>query len=494
MNRYDFRRQFILGPVEQAPDAAWTTIRTGRAFLHAHPDLNVTHVRSKHVEVILLGYIFDAFSPARTDEEIVRELSDGAAFSALTRTLSRYGGTFAVVYRNATEWRLIQDAGGLREVHFTVAEELYAATQPELLREYVELSENRNPSAQAFMASEAFRRYGGIFPGDRTCYEAVRRLRPNHYLDLNTGASVRWWPASPRGNVDVEEAASRAAEMLRGFLEAAANRFSLSLGVTAGWDSRVLLAASRSIKDDVDFFTVQHPGRNKINRTDLKVARRLAVQMGVPLDVRPYSSEADPHYAEAFRRSISHARENVLGEWYHVFQLRHGAEMSINGNVSEVARQYFERETPDTPEKLSILLYGSAVPYVVEVYSEWLEEVTPRCARYGYDVMDLFYWEERIGNWGAKGRSEVHLVTEMYSPFDCLHLLELLMAVDRKERDKFGNRLYRMIVEKLWPGGMREPVNPRLKVRVGAWMKKLGVYGAYSWARLKLLNAVSSKQ
>ena len=97
------------------------------------------------------------------------------------------------------------------------------------------------------------------WPGESTLYKGVRHLLPNHYLDLSTGKTGRYWP-------------SRSVSMLRLMLSygvvrffyavsaSAANRFNLVVTLTAGWDSRLVLAASKDIRHQLSYMTLRQAG------------------------------------------------------------------------------------------------------------------------------------------------------------------------------------------------------------------------------------------
>src|SRR4029077_6543503 len=98
-----------------------------------------------------------------------------------------------------------------------------------------------------------------------------RCLLPNHSLDLHRWTIRRFWPRKARGRLPLKEAAEKGAKQLRALTLAASRRFPLSLPLTAGRDSRALLAAARDVAKEVHFFTLEMPDMIH-NRTDLRIA------------------------------------------------------------------------------------------------------------------------------------------------------------------------------------------------------------------------------
>jgi len=73
-------------------------------------------------------------------------------------------------------------------------------------------------------------------------------------LDLNSKGISRFWPNKALENQSPDNVAKKGAEYIRGCIQSAAERKSIHLGITAGWDSRVLLAASRNLSDKIYYY------------------------------------------------------------------------------------------------------------------------------------------------------------------------------------------------------------------------------------------------
>ena len=68
--RLFFRRQFILSTNPAYRFEDWNNINLdNEAFLSAHPDLEVTQSCSNGINLIVLGFILDPFSPTKTNQE-----------------------------------------------------------------------------------------------------------------------------------------------------------------------------------------------------------------------------------------------------------------------------------------------------------------------------------------------------------------------------------------------------------------------------------------
>jgi hypothetical protein len=93
------------------------------------------------------------------------------------------------------------------------------------------------------------------------------------------------------------------------------------------------------------------------------------------------------------------------------------------------------------------------------------------------DILDLFYWEHRMGSWQAQSQLEWDIVQEAYTPFNHRGLLELMLCVPAELRSAPNYPMYRMMMEALWPEVMGHPVNPStVKQRLVNILRSIGLY------------------
>ncbi len=84
------------------------------------------------------------------------------------------------------------------------------------------------------------------------------------------------------------------------------------------------------------------------------------------------------------------------------------------------------------------------------------------------DILDLFYWEHKMGSWQAQSQLEWDIVQEQYTPYNPSGLLELLLGTHADIGSVPDYMLYYRMCSLLWSDAMVEPVNPpktRAKLR-----------------------------
>lgn len=121
--------------------------------------------------------------------------------------------------------------------------------------------------------------YGGWIVGERTAHKGVKRLLPNHALDLVTWQPRRFWPLTEIDVAWVNEAQAQQviADRMRSFCNAGAGEFNVHLALTAGNDTRFVLSACRDIHKQVEVFTIASRGA----QLDVARAREIASALGL---------------------------------------------------------------------------------------------------------------------------------------------------------------------------------------------------------------------
>src|SRR5690606_12577574 len=89
--------------------------------------------------------------------------------------------------------------------------------------------------------------------GDESIDDRLSKILPNHYMDINTRKRIRI-PFYPQAFSDEEQILEYTTLILKNTYLALSKRYKLIQPVTAGWDSRILLAASRDFKDKINYY------------------------------------------------------------------------------------------------------------------------------------------------------------------------------------------------------------------------------------------------
>lgn len=462
-----YPNQFLIGPEAVDGLDGWHSVFVGAdVVITHHPDLSVTQVHGTLVSLTLLGYILDPENPTEDDESILLELVSGfSTFDQLVRDTGRYGGRWVLLARSAGEIRLFNDALGLRQVFYTRQRcrgGIWAGSQPGMLAECLQLQ--IDDAALEFIDSYAFRSHTEYrWPAAGSAFREIRHLLPNHWLGMLTGRETRYWPHQRREHVNPDTAVDRFVQLLQGMIQAAARRFDIALGITAGWDSRLVLAASRDISDAIDYVTVRQ-GKMADSADDILVPSRLLRRLGLQHTVIKALPIMSPDFSYCFKRSVYLAHEHYGGDAEALLSWSGRRKVAMTGAGAEVGRCSVRSHPPGgdrrpiTARDLARLQQMGDSAFAVAEFQLWLDDLGDLR---GYKLLDLFEWEQGHGNWAAATQLEFDSAwQDIFTPYNCRELLGTLLSVEERYRVPPDYPLGRMAIARLWPEVLAEPVNP----------------------------------
>lgn len=322
---------------------------------------------------------------------------------------------------------------------------------------------NIDEAALGFIDSYEIRKHAEYrWPGTATAFSEIKHLLPNHYLDLSTGECRRYWPLMPMKAHGFDEVVDEAIKILQGLMAAATRRFDLVLGMTAGYDSRIVLAASRKVANKLSAITVRQ-GLMPDTHQDLVIATRLLDRLGMRHDIvkaLPYMSAA---FSKTFKENVFLAHDHYGPDAEAILDCYGRKKVVVTGSGAEVARAPFRKRIDAnkghyTARDLARLQWMGNDQFAVQSFQQWLDELDEL---HNVHLLDLFSWEQSHGNWLAGTQLEFDIAwRDIFTPFNCRELLVCLISVDECYRSPPDHELFKMLIEKMWPELMNEPINP----------------------------------
>jgi hypothetical protein len=91
---------------------------------------------------------------------------------------------------------------------------------------------------------------------------------------------------------------------------------------------------------------------------------------------------------------------------------------------------------------------------------KWNEDVRNLTTTGNIPLLDLFYREQRMGNWGAVLPYAQDIAIEEISPLNNRELLLLFLFVPARRRLALKNAFFRRLLTNLWPATLSYPINP----------------------------------
>lgn len=264
----DLVGQFVLCRTKEAIPERWDVRRNGDWYLGSHPSIPITDIVDADSSRIgwLMGWPLGIHAQLTRGNLRFDVLPNSAnAPEQFESALYNYGGRYAAVLLAGDCQRLYLDPmGSLATVYAPergVAGSTPSALPPDAGRkndfEYVW---NTHDDAHDFWV-----------PFGLTSVSGIERLLPNHYLDIDRWETRRHWPQGDIAQAtDVEATVRNIANQLQRNIEAVLDTGKGYIGLTAGRDTRVLLACGRNLLDRLELFTLAVP--NASGQLDIQIA------------------------------------------------------------------------------------------------------------------------------------------------------------------------------------------------------------------------------
>ncbi len=247
------KNQFILTR-NLFSDKSENKIAFGSYNFYYHKNVKVSLSENETVKILVVGNLYDWENIHWDNSKILNSwlIDNNIDFFSILKKSYKYSGEYLVLYydKNNDKLKIFTDTAAQYELFYTVTDygEIVASSNHKLISEITPLKEDNTPDAYEFYNSKAFLKKRAFILND-TNYVNLKRLNSNHYLDINNGKSIRYFPNEKIKKTTITEVSLKCSKMIKGYIHAAAYRKQLLIPVTSGWDSRLLLAASKEVSE-----------------------------------------------------------------------------------------------------------------------------------------------------------------------------------------------------------------------------------------------------
>lgn len=459
----DFGKQFFLAPELDEDDLqalSKATFKDWRKLkgipghrLFTHPALKVAVSDNANTSVVLLGDAIDARQSSLDEAEIAKNVAEcvRGGWDQVENALEYLAGRWILIVRHADQTRIYPDATGLKPIFYgeDSTNRLWLASQPALLEELGVTKRDHDLAAE-------FERYYhfGSWPVSLMPYSGVQQLVPNHYYDLVNQQKVRFWPLEEISPIPVHEAAEEMVGLLQSTLIGLVGRNPCIMGLTGGYDSRLLLACAKPVVEEITFFTSVGTDTPYY---DIAIPKSLAKYWKLRHET-PRGC-GDKEFADKLARNVGGmSYESSLN------RLRSGAEYAdgrtiLPAIVSEICRNFFEPSVQANKEptsaELARALGFEGNPLAIDALGDWFQTL-PRLQ--SINRMDLCYWEHRMGVWASCAYTCREAVLDAFPPMNLRKFLTLGIATPEESRVS-PYKLIREMISSVDPGLLKPPFN-----------------------------------
>lgn len=406
--------------------------------------------KSAQLVGLFIGTLIDTDREVVIDDRVVfdTELSElGDIDQFVEKQVYRFAGTFLFILNALGKQRIYLDANGTKSLLYNPVERVAAATTSLLLS-----SEDYQGRFLADLYYASGVDGDGWFTAGLTAHRGIRRLLCNHYLDLDSWKPVRHWPNGPlTESADPGAELATIAEQVKRAIRALTNRWHVSIALTAGNETRLLLSCCRDLLRKVTFVTVAAPG------IPLEVvrAKQLASRFGLNHEILPYV-KANRSQAELWERRTSHCISGTN-------KTMHPSVAPLNGGIfvgglgGEIGRGFLWLGSKRSDEigvvEIVDRLKLPRHPDILAAVKEWLHPL------HHYDALvklDLAYMELRMSCWGFADSYALPKQLEIH-PLVSRRIYCAMLALPADMRR--NNGMTWSCIKREWPELLTLPIN-----------------------------------
>ena len=413
-----------------------------------------SHACNDNCECILFGYAVNVFTreSSRLADKIISGCSDISEVIEFEKSL---GGKYLILYRLGEQYYVLGDATYSIPVFYNLNGKFACSSNPHYL-----VDQYGYRPDQTFQSIRESGDISQAMPFDVTQYSEVKQVLPNHYLLVNGREAIRFInSAQSQVTLTVDEVTELAAPLIEAMCEFYKQRFTIHCPITAGRDSRVVLAFLAAQDEDIHCYTIRHPEHYEDSQ-DIVVPQLLCAENHIP-----YEQINDVTVSVDLKRKMDH----LLGENHYsprtlrIAQTIHehyGNGAIINGDIiGQVGKCSLHRDIPlrfATPNYFRCKLhnYSKESKRQLEL---WLEEIksSGECV----NTFDLFSIENRMGRWAAQENLIYNSIGQIYlNVFNSRSIIYLWTAISRKERKK--SSIHIGLIKKKMPELLEIPFEP----------------------------------
>jgi hypothetical protein len=458
------RRQFILGPEQVLAAEGWISEEIGPSLcLSRCPELPTVSVTDKRgVTWLLLGFALQSDPDAPTPLDQLAENEK----SAPLEIYGSWSGRWILI--TGSEVHL--DAGGLigcfyRTIQHGSTTELWASSSPALVATIPGRQRSRYVGPKLHPGKGM-----DWYPLPRSGLDGVNKLLPTQVLSLAPATDRRVLPRPALASVQQPATYKAALDALQRSLVTSLSHLREGSGdvwlpLTAGFDSRLILAAARQADLSITTFTQHYP---LMERGDLELPPLLASELGYEhRHLRPrrfsrtrralFDAQTAGHCVDGDRRFFAHGQWEMIPE----------PAVILRGGVFELGRCYFHRKFPepvarDPAELIATRFHFGEFHPTSSTHrsgiSEWIEW-TARTSQPGLDWRDRLYLEQRIAGWVSSIEQALDLTSYERAYIANSHTY-MATVLALPEAARLNSQHHIDLIARMAPRLLRFPFNP----------------------------------
>lgn len=476
-----FKNQYILTDKNINHPPLSNSYRIGDFNLVTSQEFKV--YTSKNKIITLIGYAFHCY--LRKNEQEITDVLSLLEKEELLDELDKLCGHFILI-SNKNGLEIYTDACSSFKVFYGRSEKYsFIGSDPGTLCKYHDFNLHTNKEKNNFYQSNYFLKSNTKI-GHHTRYKDMYQLVSNYCLVVNSLKSKRIFPRKNRVALSMIEARERLIPIFKNILDQIAERHTILTSITAGYDSRLLMSATKSLAKKITYYTFRLPNVSK-NSIDYTLPKKICSEIGLSYSCIDIAN-LDKEEVDEIQSIYDLPKLRPFQQYKDIFPKNKKPNILLVGFVSEIAKNYLERVKVRNGKDIVRAIHYPDNKYLANYYQNWLYRNQKTIHNFEYEILDFIHWEQDITNFAGQNTYYAHHYVNLFSIFNSREIIKIMLAVDHKYRDGKDTIFFRYLIKKMWPELLKYEFNPTIKNIIIILLKKIKIYPLYKTIQIKLFS------
>jgi len=407
-------------------------------------------------KLILFGDFLDSRYPDKTSKQIASDLIRAHSIQELV-DLSKYlAGRFIILFKVSKENILVltDPTCTIPAYYSTKKNKFVVSSNQKAVANYLKVQKSKTAIEIKNSAEEQ-----QPLPYNMTMYEQIKILIPNHYLDCTSQKMIRFFPVSRLPEQNLEETVEQTIDLTKNIIAYFSKKYKLAIPMTAGLDSRTILALFRERLDEISLYTFSHESFDE-KIADISIPKQISERFGINYSIMTRKKLPETIYETVIEKMDGLQNQRILENAYTLSESELSDQSFVPGDIIPLAKSNFGKNLPERLATTNYFVtkshnYSKESKNVIE---QWRNDVEPYSEKHNISKFDLYFWESRFGRWFPNNAQNYDQFSNPVYIFNCRYMMELWLGLDRETR--MNHSVHYQIIQKEWPELLDIPINP----------------------------------
>ena len=478
-----FRNQYLLTNKRIPKQNNINQINIHKFILYYGKDIECHTVKKEKIQITVLGYFFHCYNNL-SEQELIRKLTT-LDEEALLDEVDCWCGHFILIVAKKNI-KIYNDACASFKVFYGKEDDRkIIGSDPKIIREFFDFKEDNSHEKLVFYKSKFFNKNRTKI-GHDTRFKNLYQLVSNHCLNVEENTTERIFPRKKREEVLKKSAGKKLISIFKHLTLLIEKRYTVYASLTAGYDSRLVMAATKEVSKKVEYYTFKIAKQDE-SYIDYTLPKKITSDLNLNYSFI-HIKELPENIKETILSSYDLPLLREFEQYRNIFPKNKKQNILLVGYVNEVAKNYLESVNVRNGKDIVRAIHFPDNKYLERYYQKWFNKNQKVITDFNYEILDFIHWEQDITNFAGQNIYYANHYVRLFSIVNSREILRIMLSTAKEERDGKSPKLFEYLIKNMWKELLIYPFNPTLKEKGILLMKRIKVYPFYKYLQLRFQN------